>query len=76
MENLFFVDSGHLSLAAQAKKCRLETDPSFRKNYMEYLPGMEKIDSNVCENVLSQMQSYDPLQYSVKDIKSALQHET
>lgn len=76
MENLFFVDSGHLSLAAQAKKCRLETDPSFRKNYMEYLPGMEKIDSNVCENVLSQMQSYDPLQYSVKDIKAALQHET
>jgi len=76
MENHFFVDSGHLSPEAQAKKHRLETDPSFRKNHMEYLPGMEKIDSDVCANVLSQMQSYDPLQYSAKDVKAALEHET
>lgn len=76
MENQFFVDSGHLSPEAQAKKHRLETDPSFRKNHMEYLPGMEKIESDVCANVLNQMHSYDSLQYSAKDVKAALEHET
>ena len=48
MENQFFVDSTHLSPAALEKKHRLEKDPSFRKNHMEYLPGMEVIESNVC----------------------------
>ena len=41
MTNQFFVDSEYLSEAALKKKHRLETDPSFRKNHMEYLPGME-----------------------------------
>lgn len=43
---------------------------------MEYLPGMEKIESNVCTNVLSQMCTYDYSQYSAKDVKTALAHET
>ena len=43
MENQFFVDSEHLSPAALEKKHRLETDPSSRKNHMEYMPGMEII---------------------------------
>ena len=43
MENQFFVDSEYLSKAALEKKHRLETDPSSRKNHMEYLPGMEQI---------------------------------
>ena len=51
MENQFFVDSVHLSPEALAKKHRLETDPSSRKNHMEYLPGMEIIQSDVCQQV-------------------------
>ena len=51
MTNQFFVDSEYLSEAALKKKHRLETDPSFRKNHMEYLPGMEQIQSDVCEKV-------------------------
>ena len=47
MENQFFVDSEHLSQAALDKKHRLETDPSSRKNHMEYLPGMEIIESDI-----------------------------
>ncbi|MCI5971148.1 MAG: 2-iminoacetate synthase ThiH, partial [Oscillospiraceae bacterium] len=43
MENQFFVDSSHLSAEALEKKHRDETDPSYRTNHMEYLPGMEKI---------------------------------
>ena len=76
MENQFFVDSEHLSPEALRKKHRLETEPSFRKNHMEYLPGMEKIESDVCKNVLEQMNSFDYLKYTVKDVKAALEHDT
>ena len=52
MENQFFVDSEYLSPAALEKKHRLETDPSYSKSHMEYLPGMEIIKSDVCTNVM------------------------
>ena len=51
MENQFFVDSEHLSPEALAKKHRIENDPTSRKNHMEYLPGMEIIESDVCSQV-------------------------
>jgi len=76
MENQFFVDSEHLSPAALEKKHRLETDPSSRKNHMEYLPGMEILESQVCEQVLSQMDSYDYAAYTARDVRAALDHET
>ena len=76
MENQFFVDSGHLSQAALEKKHRLETDPSSRKNHMEYLPGMEMIESDVCSRVLSQMEGYDYSLYTARDVRAALDHET
>ena len=76
MENNFFVDSGHLSPQALAKKHRLETDPAFRKNHMEYLPGMEVIESDVRANVMAQMNSYDYLKYTAVDVKAALEHDT
>ncbi len=76
MENQFFVDSEHLSPEALAKKHRLETDPSARKSHMEYLPGMEQIESDVCTNVMSQMESYDYSKYTARDVKAALEHET
>ena len=76
MENQFFVDSVHLSPEALAKKHKLETDPSSRKNHMEYLPGMEKIESEVCKNVMEQMHSFDYSKYTAKNVKAALEHET
>ena len=76
MENQFFIDSEHLSQEALAKKHRLETDPSSRKNHMEYLPGMEQIQSDVCKNVMAQMESYDYSRYTARDVQSALEHET
>ena len=75
MENNFFIDSEYLSEGALAKKHRLETDPSSRKNHMEYLPGMEKIESDVCENVMAHMKSYDYGKYTSQDVKAALEHE-
>ena len=76
MENQFFVDSEHLSPAALEKKHRLETDPSSRKSHMEYLPGMEVIESDVCRQVLSQMEDYDPSAYTAQDVRTALDHDT
>ena len=76
MENQFFVDAAHLTPDALAKKHRIETDPSARKNHMEYLPGMEKIESDVCKNVMEQMDSFDYAKYTEKDVKAALAHET
>lgn len=76
MENQFFVDSEYLSPAALEKKHRLETDPSSRKNHMEYLPGMERIESDICAQVMGQMESYNYSKYTARDVKVALEHET
>ena len=76
MGNQFFVDSARLSEAALEKKHRLETDPTSRKDPMEYLPGMEKIESDICEKVISQMKAYDASKYTPRDVRMALEHET
>lgn len=76
MENQFFVDSEYLSPAALEKKHKLETDPSSRKNHMEYLPGMEIIESNVCQQVIDQMNAFDYSIYTARDVRAALDHKT
>ncbi len=76
MENTFFVDSEHLSPATLEKKHRLETDPTARKDPMEYLPGMEVIDSDVRDRVLAEMASYDPTRYTARQVRAALDHAT
>ncbi len=76
MENQFFVDSEHLSPEALEKKHRLENEPTFRKNHMEYMPGMEIIESDICASVMSQMDAYDYLKYTADDVKAALEQNT
>lgn len=76
MENQFFVDSEYLAPSALEKKHRLETDPSYRKDHMAYMPGMERIQSDVMEKVISQMNAYDSSQYTARDVQAALEHET
>lgn len=76
MENQFFIDTGTLSPEALARKHQLETDPSSRKNHMEYLPEMEQIDSDICSRVIGQMDSYEYSRYTARDVKDALEHVT
>ena len=76
MENQFFVDSEFLSPEALEKKHKLETDPSSRTNHMEYMPGMERIQSDVMAQVMTQMNAYDPSRYTARDVQAALEHET
>lgn len=75
MENQFFVDSEYLSPEALEKKHRLENDPSFRKNHMEYMPGMEVIESDIREKVMTQMNGYDYSKYTEDDVRRALEHD-
>ncbi|WP_338547471.1 2-iminoacetate synthase ThiH [Emergencia sp. JLR.KK010] len=75
-ENQFFVDSEKLSPKALARKHQIEEDPSARTNHMEYMEGMEQIDSDVMEKVLSQMHTYDYERYTEVDVKRALAANT
>ena len=75
-ENQFFVDSDKLSEQALEKKHRLENDPSSRTNHMEYMEGMEQIESDVMEKVLRQMEDYDYDSYTDADVCRALAKET
>ena len=75
MDEQFYVDSGTLSPAALEHKHRLERDPSSRKDPMEYLPDMERIESDVMQKVLDEVERYDPARYTARDVRTALEHE-
>ena len=67
MENQFLIDSEYLSKEALEKKHRLETDPSSRKNHMEYMEGMQVIQSDIKDKVLRAMDEYDYDLYTAND---------
>ena len=75
-DNNYFFDSGNLSPAALERKHRIETDPSVRTDIMQYLPGMEVIQSDIRDKVLSQADNFDYSKYTARDVKFALQHDT
>lgn len=75
MDNKYFVDSDKLSEAALKKKHELENDPESRTNHMEYMNGMEQINSDICGKVISEMESYDYSSYTAADVRVALSHE-
>lgn len=76
MENSFFVDGQHLSEKALEKKHSLENDPSSRTDHMQYMAGMEKIESDVYEKVMGHINSCDFSQYSARDVRAALDRQT
>lgn len=75
MENKYFVDSDKLSEAALKKKHELENNTESRTNHMEYMSGMEQINSDICGKVISEMKSYDYNSYTAADVRAALSHE-
>ena len=75
MENQYYVDSDKLSDAALEKKHRLENDPSSRTDHMQYMEGMEHIQSDIMDKVLSEMNSFDYSRYTAADVNRALNHE-
>ena len=75
MPNQFYVDSQFLSPEALARKHELENNPASRKDIMEYLPGMEIIQSDTRQKVMERVASYDPSQFTTRDVMRALEHE-
>ena len=73
---VYFVDSDTLPPAALERKHRLEQDPSFRTNHMEYMKGMEIIQSDIKDKVLKSMDEFDYDAYTAADVERALSHET
>ena len=69
---VYFVDSDQLPPAALERKHRLEQDPSFRTNHMEYMKGMQIIGSDIKEKVLKAMDAYDYDVYTAADVERAL----
>lgn len=76
MENQFYVDSDFLSEEALRKKHQLENDPSSRTNHMEYMEGMEQIDSDILAKVMKEMDSYHPETYTSNDVRRALDKDS
>ena len=74
MENSFFIDSDSLSESALKKKHELENNPTSRTNHMEYMEGMEVIESDVCRKVIDEMNSYDYSKYTARDVQRALEN--
>ena len=72
----YFIDDETLSPAALKRKHELETNPACRTNHMEYMPGMEQIKSDVMQKVLEHMKSYNPDDYTARDVRAALSHDT
>ena len=75
MEQNFIIDSSELSPEAREKKRQIENNPACRTNPMEYLPDMEQISSDVREQVMKQVESYEYKAYTSKDVEAALSHE-
>ena len=72
----YFIDDETLSPAALKRKHELETNPACRTNHMEYMPGMEQIKSDVMQKVMEHMKSYNPDDYTARDVRAALSHDT
>ncbi len=75
MENTYFMENAYLSPEAQAKKHRLENDPSARSDHMAYLDDMERIDSDIMEKVLRAVQAFEPSEFTAADVRRALTHD-
>jgi len=72
---IYFIDSDKLPEEALKRKHRLEQDPSFRTNHMEYMEGMDQIKSDVKDKVIHTIDTYDYTKYTAKDVIRALSHE-
>ena len=75
MDNNYFVDSDKLSEAALKKKHALENDPSSRTDHMEYMEGMERINSDIFDKVIGEMKVYDYNSYTTADVLRALRRD-
>ena len=73
---VYFVDSDTLPPAALERKHRLEQDPSSRTDHMQYMEGMEILDSDIKDRVLAEVAAFDPDAFTAADVERALGRES
>ena len=66
---VYFIDSDKLPQEALERKHRLEQDASFRTNHMEYMEGMQVIESDIKDKVLQAMDAFDYDSYTAMDVR-------
>ncbi|MEG0962629.1 MAG: 2-iminoacetate synthase ThiH [Lachnospiraceae bacterium] len=54
----------------------MEQDKRERISHMEYVEGMEQIESDIMERVIGERNEFNPQTYTGEDVKRALQKET
>ena len=69
---VYFVDSDKLPEEALKRKHRLEQDPTFRTNHMEYMEGMEVIQSDIKDKVEEAMKAFGYDAYTASDVEGAV----
>lgn len=52
-----------------------EDFPENRIDHMQYLPGMEVLESEIQQKVIERMEAYDYNKYTEKEVREALRHE-
>lgn len=70
--NEFIIHADNLNLETLSQKENLENNPSSRTDHMAYMEGMERISSNIKEQVMSQVSCYNYSQYSKDDVQAVL----
>ena len=73
---VYFIDSKELPPHVLERKHKLEQDPSFRTNHMEYMPNMEIIQSDIKDKVTAMANLFDYDQYTANDVERALSKDT
>lgn len=53
----------------------METNTQKRVNHMEYMEGMERIDSDILDKVLNARNAYRAETYTAEDVRAALEHD-
>ena len=72
MNETYLIENAHLSKEAKQRKLELEQNPNSRTNHMEYMEGMEILDSDIKDKVLSCLHTYDYNAYTDADVRQAL----
>ena len=67
-------ESNHINESILSDEIK-EHQKENRIDHMTYLPGMEVLESDIMEQVITAMNDYDYDKYTAKDVKIALQKD-
>lgn len=75
-ENIFFTENHSAVEQKASEQRRLQTEPECRTDHMQYMEGMEEIDSDILEQLLEEVGKFDYDAFTEEDVRRALAKET